>query len=61
MFEPTGIIATIVIILDIIAIISVLGGASSPGRKLLWVLIILLLPLVGMILYFVIGRSAADA
>lgn len=55
-----GIIGLIILILDIIAIVSVLMGRGSVVRKLLWILIILLLPLIGMILYFLIGRSAKD-
>jgi hypothetical protein len=30
-------------------------------RKIMWIAIILVLPIVGMGLYFLIGRSAADA
>ncbi|HWB20045.1 MAG TPA: PLDc N-terminal domain-containing protein [Phycisphaerales bacterium] len=56
-----GILGLIVLILDIIAIISVLAGSGSVGHKLLWSLLIILLPFIGMILYFLIGRSAADA
>jgi hypothetical protein len=61
MVETSSLLATVVIVLDIIAIVSVLMGVSSPGRKLLWVVVILLLPLIGMVLYFLFGRSAADA
>jgi len=56
-----GIVGLIVFILDIIALISVLGGRGSVGHKLLWTLLILVLPLLGMILYYLIGRSGADA
>lgn len=56
-----GIVGLIVFILDIIAIISVLGGQGSVGHKLLWTLLILVLPFLGMILYYLIGRSSADA
>jgi len=55
-----GIIGLIILILDIIAIVSVLMGGGSVVRKLLWILIILLLPLIGMILYFLIGRNSKD-
>jgi hypothetical protein len=41
--------------------VSVLGGSGSIERKLLWTLVILVLPVVGMILYFLIGRSSQDA
>lgn len=56
-----GIIGTIVLILDIIAIVSVLAGRGTVGHKLLWTLLVLFLPVIGMILYFLLGRSPADA
>jgi hypothetical protein len=56
-----GILGLIVLILDIIAIVSVLAGRGSVGHKVLWTLLVLLLPVIGMILYFLIGRSPADA
>lgn len=55
-----GIIGLLILILDIIAIVSVLLGRGSIGHKLLWILLILILPLIGMILYFLIGRSSKD-
>ena len=51
------IIGVIILILDIIAIISILGAAKSAGWKLLWILVVLLLPVIGMILYFLIGNK----
>ena len=57
----TGLIGLLILILDIVAIVSVVAGHGSLGRKLLWTLIILVLPLLGMLLYFLIGRSSADA
>ena len=56
-----GIIGTLVLILDIVAIVSVLMGRGPVGHKVLWTLLILLLPVIGMVLYFLIGRSSADA
>jgi hypothetical protein len=56
-----GILGIVVLILDIIAIVSVLAGRGSVGHKVLWTLLVLLLPVIGMILYFLIGRSPADA
>ena len=50
-----------VTIMDIFAIGSVLLGRSEAMCKLIWIALILLLPVVGMGLYFLIGRSAADA
>jgi hypothetical protein len=33
----------------------------ETGKKVLWILLILVLPLVGMILYFVLGRPKSAA
>lgn len=62
MFPTTAsLVGAVILLLDIFAIVSVLMGSSSALRKLLWIVIILLLPVVGMVLYFLIGRSGADA
>lgn len=52
-----GIIGLIILILDIIAIVSILSAGKSVGWKVLWTLVVLLLPVIGMILYFVIGKK----
>ncbi len=51
----------IVLILDVIAIVDLLKGNATTGKKLLWILLIVLLPLVGMILYFVMNKKKAAA
>ena len=56
-----SLVGAVVLLLDIFAIVSVLVGSSGAMRKLLWIALILLLPIVGMVLYFLIGRSVADA
>lgn len=56
-----AILGLVILVLDVIAIVSVVAGTSSPGRKVLWVVIILLFPLIGVILYFLIGQSPQDA
>jgi hypothetical protein len=61
MITSMSIVGTLILILDIFAILSVLLGSSSVMRKLMWIAIILLLPVIGMVLYFLLGRSSADA
>ena len=51
-----GILGLIILIADIWAIVTILQGGGSTGRKLLWVLIILLLPLVGLLIWLIAGR-----
>lgn len=55
------IIGLIIFVLDVLAIISVLMGSGSLGYKALWVILILLLPVLGIILYFLIGRGPKTA
>ena len=45
------------IILPVIALIDVLRSRFRENMQIIWVLIILLLPLIGAILYFAIGRE----
>jgi hypothetical protein len=60
---PTAIslVGAVILGLDIFAMVSVLIGRSGVMRKLMWIAVIFLLPIVGMGLYFLIGRSPADA
>jgi len=45
----------VVSILDIVAIVSALKSGVDSGTKLLWIVLIILLPVVGMVLYFLMG------
>jgi len=45
----------VVTILDVIAIVSVLKSGADSGTKLLWIILVILLPVLGMILYFIMG------
>jgi len=45
------------LVLWIIAAIEILGSSKTLGSKVLWLLIILLLPLIGLIIYYVAGRG----
>lgn len=53
--EVTGIVGLLVLVLDLWAIINTLGAQASPGSKLLWILLILILPVLGVILWFFLG------
>ena len=54
------VVGTIILVLDIVAIVSVLLGRGTIGHKVLWIVLILLLPVLGMILYYLFGRNSAD-
>jgi hypothetical protein len=50
-----GIFGLVVLALDIWGIINVLGSGASMGAKLLWILLILVLPILGLIIWFMAG------
>ena len=52
-----GLLGLIVLVLDIIAIVDILKCSKSTGFKLLWILLVILFPILGMVLYFLIGKK----
>lgn len=52
-----GVGGLLVLILDIFCIMQVMQSSMDGGKKLLWILVILLLPLLGPILWLLIGRG----
>jgi len=59
--EVGGVLGLIILVLDIWAIINVIGSGASTGAKVLWIVIILLLPLIGLILWFFMGPKKGAA
>ena len=53
--EVGGISGLILLVLDIWAIVKVVQSSATTGKKVLWVVLILMLPLVGLILWFFLG------
>jgi hypothetical protein len=50
-----SLIGLVVLVLDVIALVSLLQSGADATTKILWVLLIVLLPVLGMILYFLMG------
>ena len=50
-----GLIGLLILIGDIWAIINILQSNAGMGAKLLWILLVVLLPLLGLIIWFVAG------
>lgn len=53
--EVGGLFGLIVLVLDIFAIIKVVQSGASTFSKVLWVVIILLLPLLGLLIWYLAG------
>ncbi len=53
--EVSGILGLIILVLDVWAIIKTVQSGASTGTKVLWVVVILLLPVLGLILWLLFG------
>ncbi|MEJ2602012.1 MAG: PLD nuclease N-terminal domain-containing protein [Gammaproteobacteria bacterium] len=56
--EVGGLFGLILLILDVYAIIKTIGSSASTGTKVLWVVVILILPLLGVILWALFGPKS---
>jgi len=52
-----GIIGLIILVLDILAIVEIFKSGKSIMEKLLWSIFIIVAPLLGLIIYWLFGRS----
>jgi hypothetical protein len=50
-----GLFSLIILILDIWAIVKIFQSSASTGAKVLWIIVIILLPLLGLIIWWFFG------
>ena len=55
----SGFFGLIVLALDILAIASIVRAPYTGLGKFLWIVVVLILPVLGMLLYFLLGRKPA--
>ena len=58
-FEYQGFFGLLVLVADIWAIISIIGSDRSTGKKVLWVILVLILPILGWLIWLIMGPRAA--
>ena len=58
MFYRESLWGVLLLIADVWAIVNVSQSGASTGRKVLWIVIIILLPLVGFILWLLLGPKS---
>jgi succinate dehydrogenase/fumarate reductase cytochrome b subunit len=54
-FDYGGVLGVLILVGDIWAIINIFQSSVSNEKKLLWILAVVLLPLLGLILWFLLG------
>jgi hypothetical protein len=55
MLEISGVGGLIILILDIWALVSIVGSNRGTGSKVLWILLVLILPVLGFIIWLIAG------
>jgi hypothetical protein len=53
--EVSGLIGLIILIADIWAIVKILQSGSGTGAKALWIVLILILPVLGLLIWLIAG------
>jgi hypothetical protein len=56
-----GIGSLLVLVLDIYCIYLILTSSGEIGMKLVWIIVVLFLPILGPILYLLLGRGGSRA
>ena len=56
--EVGGLLGLIILILNVWAIVKVIGSSASDGKKVVWVVLILLLPVIGFIAWLFVGPKS---
>jgi hypothetical protein len=55
MLEVGGLFGLIILVLNVYAIVKIVQSSASTGAKVLWIVVILLLPVLGLLLWLLFG------
>jgi hypothetical protein len=61
MYRGSGLWGLLVLIADVYALVNILQSGAPTGTKVLWVVVVVLLPVVGFILWYFIGPKTGRA
>jgi len=53
-----SILGLIILVLDILAIIKIVQSGAATGEKVLWVILVLVLPVVGLVIWALLGPGS---
>lgn len=52
------ILGLIILVLDILAIIKIVQSGASTGEKILWVILVVVLPVIGLVIWALLGPGS---
>jgi hypothetical protein len=59
--EVGGFFGLLILIADVWAIVNIAQSGATTGKKVLWIVLVLVLPVVGLILWFLLGPRSGRA
>jgi hypothetical protein len=59
--EVGGILGLLILIADVWAIVNIAQSGAPAGNKVLWIVLVLVLPVLGLILWFLLGPRTGKA
>ncbi|MBT4739715.1 MAG: hypothetical protein HN793_00675 [Rhodospirillaceae bacterium] len=57
--EVGGLFGLLILIADVYAVVKTIQSSATTGTKVLWIVLILVLPFLGLILWFLFGPKAS--
>lgn len=58
-FEVGGLLGLLVLIADVWAVIHIAQSRAAPGHKALWIVLVLVLPVLGLVIWLLFGPRSA--
>jgi hypothetical protein len=59
--EVTGLFSLLVLIADVWAAVNIFNSNASTGAKVIWIVVVLVLPVLGFIIWFFAGPRSGRA
>ena len=53
--EVGGLLGLLVLIADVYAILKIAGSSATTGLKAIWIVVVLIFPLIGVVVWFIFG------
>jgi len=61
LMQYRGFLGLIVLIADVWAIVNILQSTVDTGKKVLWIVVVLVLPILGVILWYFLGPKSGKS
>ena len=59
--EYRGLLGLLVLVADVWAIVNIFQSSADTGKKVLWTVLVILLPVLGLILWYFLGPRTGRA